>query len=77
MSRSRKKNPIYKDVGITTYNRIIRRKNKQLVNKAIEDNSFIFPLVNEVVNQYDICDYIFRDMDKYCIPEKRYKAFLK
>lgn len=77
MSRSRKKNPIYKDKGITTYNKIYRRKVKQLMIKAIEDSSFIFPLIDEVVNQWDVCDYIFRDLDKFTIPEKRYKAFLK
>lgn len=58
MSRSRKKNPIYKDKGFKSkiYNKIFRRVNKQRLhsNKDLKD-------LRELVNDYDICDWTWYD----------------
>lgn len=60
MSRSYKK-PIYKDKGNILYNRICRRRNKQLIRQGKE------PLDNRsIVNDYDICD--FKVDYVHCIP---------
>jgi hypothetical protein len=53
MSRSYKKEPIYKDKGDTDYNKRLRRRCKQIE----PDEDTVFPLSHEITNQYDICDY--------------------
>jgi hypothetical protein len=77
MSRSRKKNPIYKDKGYSKYNRIFRAKNKQRLRQLLVDESTVFVLSNEAVNQYNICDYIVRDLYKFYNNENVYKAYIK
>lgn len=56
MSRSFKKFGVIKDKGLTSsdYNRKFRRINKQRI-KELKDPKQL----NEVVNQYDICDFKF------------------
>ena len=58
MSRSRKKHPIYKDKGFKSkvYNRIFRRVNKQRLN---EDKELM--ALRELINDYDICDWVWYD----------------
>lgn len=53
MSRSRKKEPIVKNKGDQEYNKRIRRVCKQMR----VDEATIYPLSNEITNQYDICDW--------------------
>jgi hypothetical protein len=77
MSRSRKKNNIYKDKGFQEYNKVFRRKTKQLIQTNINDldklNDLIFYKKNELTNQYDICDYIIRDW----FVKPAYKNYMK
>lgn len=77
MSRSKKKNPISKDKGNTKYNRILRAKNKQRLRKLMVDDSTVFVLLDEAINQWDVCDWIVRDLDFYLPNEKTYKAWMK
>lgn len=78
MSRSKKKNPISKDKGNTKYNRILRAKNKQRLRKLMVDDSTVFVLLDEAVNQWDVCDWICRDLHLYYLPnENAYKAWMK
>lgn len=58
MSRSRKKTPIVKDKGYNRgeRNRCIRRINKIRVKMGLEPK-----MTNEVLNQYDVCDFWFFD----------------
>ena len=60
MSRSRKKHPIYKDKGFMydVYNRIFRRTNKQRLHSGKD-----LKQLRELVNDYDICDWIWYDKD--------------
>lgn len=62
MSRSFKKNGITKDGGRrrNLYNRKFRRVNRQLVRKGLEP----IPM-KELVNQYDVCDWVFRWDEQY------------
>jgi len=57
MSRSRKKEPVYKDPSNTegkkTANRKLRRRTKQ----AIHHHDDVMPLLDEVMNAYDIIDF--------------------
>lgn len=68
MSRSRKKASIIKDKGDDTYNRRFRRTNKTLINSGKEPKQ-----MREVVNSYDVCDYIFtfNSSDDYYKKAKR------
>jgi hypothetical protein len=81
MSRSKKKNPIYKDKGFTDYNKVFRRKSKQLIKKtqlSLEElETLLFYKKNELINQWDICDYTFRDIDTWYTGKNKYKAYLK
>lgn len=56
MSRSRKKFGVIKDVGHLKkhYNRMFRRVNKQRIKQGKDPK-----LLKEVVNDYDVCDWIF------------------
>jgi hypothetical protein len=54
MSRSKKKTPIIKQKGIKEYNKIIRRRNKMRIEQGLDPQE-----INEIVNQWDICDYRF------------------
>lgn len=62
MSRSKRK-PIYKDKGweYNTYNKRIRRvqkqKTKDIIN-LIDFETYNIPLNREIVNDYNICDFI-------------------
>ena len=61
MSRSRKKIPVVKDKGDKSYNKKLRRINKIRINQGKEPKQ-----MNEVVNQYDVCDWWFlTDDEKY------------
>lgn len=61
MSRSRKKHGVVKDRGgIRTYNRAFRRINRQRITCGMEPL-----LMDEVINQYDVCDYRFRWNEKW------------
>lgn len=53
MSRSYKK-PIIKDKGRRDYNKVFRRKTRQALKKNKEPPK----KTREVVNGYDVCDYI-------------------
>lgn len=57
MSRSRKKNGVIKDKGhlVKHYNRMFRRINKQRINQGKEPK-----LTREIVNDYDVCDWIYK-----------------
>ena len=55
MSRSRKKHPIAKDKGSKNYNKRFRRVNRQRISQGLEPL-----LMKEVVNSYDVHDYIFK-----------------
>jgi hypothetical protein len=54
MSRSYKKQPIYKDRGDTSYNKRIR---KRVHNLDLSDEDILIPISKEVTNSYNICDY--------------------
>lgn len=56
MSRSRKKHGIVKDRGLrrATYNRMFRRINRQRIKRGLEPR-----IMDEIINQYDVCDYKF------------------
>lgn len=62
MSRSRKKNPWVKDKTGRWYNKLFRRVNKQRIKDFKEPK-----LMQELVNDYDVCDYKF-----YNPEEKKY-----
>lgn len=68
MSRSRKKTSIIKDKGDDTYNKRFRRTNKTLMRSGKEPKH-----MREVVNSYDVCDYInvFTPSDDYYKKAKR------
>ena len=55
MSRSKKKFGIFKDVGHLKkhYNKMFRRINKQRIKQGKDPK-----LLKEVVNDYDVCDWI-------------------
>lgn len=58
MSRSRKKVPIYKDKGFkhSVYNKIFRRVNKQRLHEGKD-----MIALRELINDYDICDWVWYD----------------
>ena len=60
MSRSFKKHPIYKDKSFKhdVYNKIFRRVNKQRLHEEKD-----MKLLRELVNDYDICDWVWYDKD--------------
>lgn len=64
MSRSYKKHGIIKDGGGGNfYNRIFRHRNNQLIRISVIHQDFDeldLYQINELVNQWDICDYRFR-----------------
>lgn len=63
MSRSRKKHAIVKDKTGRWYNRIIRRHQNQEIRgiKTLADlMDYRISHPYEIVNQWDICDWIFR-----------------
>ncbi len=68
MSRSRKKTSIIKDKGDDTYNKRFRRTNKTLMRSGKEPKQ-----MREVVNSYDVCDYInaYTPSDDYYKKAKR------
>ncbi len=64
MSRSRKK-AIFKEGGQTGMRDILRRKAKRAQKNflrtnidAIANGDKVMPLEDEIVNQYDYCDYV-------------------
>lgn len=66
MSRSRKRNPVIKDGGASRdYNKMFRRVNKVRLQKG----KYLF-LMNEIVNQWDICDWKHWDYDNPAIYRK-------
>lgn len=81
MSRSKKNFGIIKDVGHLKkhYNRMFRRTNKQRIKQGKDPK-----LLKEVVNDYDVCDWIYtwpcydhielkqNDMTEY---ERRYREY--
>lgn len=60
MSRSFKNVPIYKDKGFMhdVYNRVFRRTNKQRLHSHKD-----LKLLRELINDYDICDWIWYNKD--------------
>ena len=62
MSRSFKKNGIIKDGGRgrNLYNRKFRRVNRQLIGQGLEPIA-----MKELVNQYDVCDWVFHWNEQY------------
>lgn len=76
MSRSRKKNPVYKDRGLTCYNKILRAKNKQRLRISLYKEDTVFVLLDEAVNQWSVCDYT-RRLDTWFTGNKSYRAFMK
>lgn len=61
MSRSRKK-PIVKD-NPKGMREIANRKLRRAVKSAIRRESDIMPEADEVMNPYDVCDYIIHAWD--------------
>ena len=59
MSRSYKKHPVVKDKGRRDYNRVFRRKNRQLIHEGRQP----YQRTSEVVNDWDICDWRFHAYD--------------
>lgn len=61
MSRSYKK-AIFKskDRFNEVYNKVTRKRNKTLLKKYYDDEDLQFKLQRELVNDYDICDLIYR-----------------
>lgn len=68
MSRSYKKHPIVKDKGINDYNKRIRRitnnKITTYINKNIDVTDLTYPNQKELIQEYDICDWIWRARNK-------------
>ena len=61
MSRSRKKHGIIKDRGWKKgiHNRIFRRVNKQRIKQGLEPK-----LMKELINPWDVCDWVSRWTDE-------------
>lgn len=60
MSRSRKKEPIYKDPSNTKGKKIANRKLRRRVKQALHNDEDQMPLLDEVMNAYDVIDFKFR-----------------
>lgn len=60
MSRSFKKNAVSKDPSNTEGKKIANRKLRRKVKQAIHNEDDDMPLLDEVMNQYDVCDYKIR-----------------
>lgn len=76
MSRSKRK-PIYKDRGDNNYNKAIRRVQKQIIKDIInlrDIESYNIPLEREIVNDYNICDFV---IDLRYENNKKDKFYLK
>jgi hypothetical protein len=73
MSRSRKKEPVYKDPynsrGKKTANRNLRRKIKDAIHHG-NDN---MPLLDEALNAYNIVDFKYKAYDQDFAEQKRVK----
>lgn len=57
MSRSRKKEPVYKDPSNTQGKKTANRKLRRRVKQSIHHNDETMPLLDEVMNAYDIVDF--------------------
>ena len=57
MSRSRKKEPVNKDPSNTKGKKTANRKLRRRVNEAIHHGADTMPLLDEVMNVYDIVDF--------------------
>lgn len=81
MSRSKKKNPIYTDVNHYSKklaSRLFRKKNKAVLRNLLKGNSDItFKLKHEVICQWDVCDWVYRDLDLWYLGNDAYKAWMK
>lgn len=69
MSRSRKKEPVYKDPSNTKGKAFANRKLRRRIKQAIH-NEDEMPLLDEVMNAYDIVDFKYRgnkeeNLDEY------------
>lgn len=75
MSRSRKKQAVYKDPSNTDGKKFANRKLRRKVKQALQREDEDMPLLDEVMNQYDVCDFkVFGD--KYR-DEEDYKTKLR
>lgn len=59
MSRSRKKQAVYKDPSNTEGKKFANRKLRRKVKQSIHNEDETMPLLDEVMNQYDIIDFKF------------------
>lgn len=65
MSRSRKKQAVYKDPSNTQGKKFANRKLRRKVKQALHNEEDDMPLLDEVMNQYDVVDFkIFGDKDR-------------
>jgi len=60
MSRSRKKEAVYKDPSNTRGKRFANRKFRRRINQAIHNEDETMPVMDEVMNQYDLVDFKVR-----------------
>jgi hypothetical protein len=60
MSRSRKKEPVFKDPSNTEGKKFANRKLRRRVKQAIHMEDDTMPLLDEVMNQYDLIDFKVR-----------------
>ena len=60
MSRSFKKEAVYKDPSNTEGKKIANRKLRRRTKQAIHNEEEDMPLHMEVMNQYDVCDFKVR-----------------
>jgi len=60
MSRSRKKEAVYKDPSNTKGKRFANRKFRRRIKQAVHNEDETMPVIDEVMNQYDLVDFKFR-----------------
>lgn len=79
MSRSCKKNAIYKDKGVKKKNywSIVRSNQKNEIRSGKHPQDISDP--KEIVNDYDYCDYIITCTNKncYCMKNHGFKKCMK
>lgn len=57
MSRSRKKEPVYKDPSNTEGKKFANRKLRRKTKISLHKEDETMPLLNEVMNAYDVVDF--------------------
>lgn len=71
MSRSRKKEAVYKDPSNTKGKKFANRKLRRSVKQAIHNEEEQMPLHHEVMNTYDIID--FKERGRESRDKERYE----